>query len=449
MRTKSLRLPPVLAAFGLIILITGCASYQDDARGRVVESVIRDSITITYDVAFKRRDIDSAALQLLPGSSGIYFAEEARIKDSLIRSLGDSLACCHTPLTWLFPWTRASSADRLERLFKDTLNCWWMNLPYKTVDSISKFAQIDSLRRRSVPCSWAEEAAGVDTVLQADSIIYRRDKQQGLGHPEAAGRLAYWLPGRKVPERYCLKIYAPAANKNRASGDISIWDGIIPPRPTTATFDFDEHGGMVGMAGGIGVSRFDRAARLGVSEDHSSSASLVIGFLYYSPTTIYQFSIQGYGGLDSTRQDPGLFSVLFGARHYLGRRNSIGPSLLGALEYSSFTGGEGSGVVEHGCVGAALGTGYETDFDRATYIYHTGQGGYHELEILIGLKAFQQAKAGFKLNVLRGGGIRFAALQAYMENRVDPGTMAFHNRRPFLVQALICSGLVTGWFVAR
>ena len=296
---------------------------------------------------------------------------------------------------------------------------------------------------------WTAESKGIDTVLQGDSVVYRSVEQQGSHNRRAVGRLVYWLPGRKVPEGYGLKIYAPATNKGKAAKIVSIWNGIIPRRPTTSTYRFREDGGWIGMAGGFGVSTFNGREMPGVGSGHTYLLSLGLGFLYYSPTTTYQFSGQGYGGPDSTGQNPGLLSVQFGARYYLKRRNSIGPSLLGALEYSSFTGGKGSGIIEHGGVGVALGTGYETDFDRATYIYHTAQGGYHEFEILIGLTAFQQGKAGFKLDVLRGGGIRFAALQAYMENRVDLRTMVFHNRRPFLVQAMICSGLVAGWFLAR
>jgi hypothetical protein len=444
---KILTLLLVLAPIGFVVIFAGCESYRNSITGHVNESVAGDSLIIKYDISYRIRDIDSVALQLLPDSWDVNYPEEVRIRDSLIRSLGDSLRCCREP-GWSVSTRTSDSSGERPALVKDTLACWWYTLSINAVDSILKIAQIDSLRRRSVPCWWQVEGASVDTAIQADSIIYR--SRDGLGNyrTRSTGRLVYRLAGKRVPTAYCLKIFVPTNGANWFLEPNPIWKGIIPRRPTIWRYPFREHGRYVGMEGGIGASKFDRGGIRGSSHDHTYMPFLGIGFLYYCPTTIYQFSGQLFG-IDSTGEPPSLTSSFLGLRYYLCGRNSIGPSILGGLEYTNFIRGTGSERIEKNDLGAAVGIGYENSFDRATYIYHSGQGGYHELEVLVGMTAIQQGKAGLKLSIQRGGGIRFATIQAYMENRIDFRTMVLHSRRSLLVQALIYSGLAAGWLLVN
>lgn len=201
------------------------------------------------------------------------------------------------------------------------------------------------------------------------------------------------------------------------------------------------------MAGGIGASKFSHSGLNTGHSDLDHMPALTIGLSYYSPLTIYQISGE-LCGLDSSGSTPSLGTLSpLGIRHFPFGRNSAGWSIYGAAEFTEFEAHTKYANIDRNNFGFEIGIGYDTDFDRFTYSYHTAQGGYHELELLVGLVAIQQGKAGLKASLLKGEVIRFATVQVYLENRILFETMELHRPRSLLTQALIYAGMLTAWFL--
>jgi hypothetical protein len=318
------------------------------------------------------------------------------------------------------------------------------------VISILAKGPLDSLRKLSIPCTWGITDTSRDTILQADSILYRKSVDSEKGGPRLTGTLNFHPLETVPPSAYCLKFYDADMDSFSLSIDPLkfLWKGIIPRRPRVKLFRFHEKGGSLGGAGGIGVSKFSGSGLVSANTATDYGLALTFGFLYYSPPAIYQISGELYG-VDTSANAPSLsaFTAL-GMRRYPFTRNSAGWSWYGALEFANFKAKSGTAVIDDSRFGLEIGIGYDTDFDRLTYSFHTCQGGYHEMEFLVGLVALQQGKAGLKASFLKGDAIRFATIQAYMENRVDFRTMELHYPRSLPVQALIYAGMIAVWALA-
>jgi hypothetical protein len=456
------------ALLAILILLNGCSLHKGNITGRADAILTGSKINVEYDFHVRGDNIDSVAFQLIPEfrRTSIQYESEDRVKDSLYRSLGDSLDCCHSGWAgFLLELIRNSRSDTLNPKISIAPLCWWTSSvdtstdkspvyisrsgdPTKGsryIDSVLKSVPLDSLRKISIPCSWKSAGTKYDKILQSDTILYRTNTVSKKGCPRLSGQFSYDASDNPPPQGYCLKVYGGNIEQSSIIYNPlpKIWEGIIPNRPQVSTFRFNEKGGFLGMAMGLGVSKF---SRFGLSTSNSVIdylKALSCGFSYYSPTAIYQFSGE-LRGMDRSGKKPrlGILSSL-GIRHYPFTRNSSGLSWYGAIEFSEFKAREVE--IDNSDFGFEFGLGYDTDFDRITYSYHTGQGGFHELEILVGLIAIQQGKAGLKASLLKSDIIRFATIQAYMENRVDFKTMELHNPRSLVTQALIYAGLITAW----
>ncbi|UCG60327.1 MAG: hypothetical protein JSV52_08300 [Candidatus Zixiibacteriota bacterium] len=312
-------------------------------------------------------------------------------------------------------------------------------------------APLDSLRKISIPCAWGKNETIVTPAWSTDSVIYRAAGFADEKPIRIKGGVTYALAGNSRPEFYTLKLYG-----QNSDNEISLpypenilWAGIIPPRPMTRRFRFGEKGGFLGMAGGLGVSKFvnDRFTASNSGTDYMPD--LMLGLLYYSPSAVYQASFE-LNGVDSSGRVPSLSTASpLGVRYYPFSRSSQGFSFHGASEFTFFEAQVGGQKIEDNEFGAEVGVGYDTDFDRLTYSYHTAQGGYHEVELLIGITALQQGKAGLKASVLTGDKIKFATIQAYMENRLDFETMIFRNPRSLRARVAALAGLIGLWFIVQ
>ncbi len=261
----------------------------------------------------------------------------------------------------------------------------------------------------------------------------------------ANGQLTLPLNGTVLPEAYCVKTYGESERELTPPLNV-IWAGVVPPRPMTRVYRCKEEGKGLGLAGGIGLQRFDRDG-LPFQEGVSSNASIHFGILYYTPSTQYQVFGE-VDGLDSTGTNPSIgTSSPLGIRHYPFTRSTDGFSCYGGLEGTFLCARKDRTQYDVNDLGLELGIGYDTDFDRLTYSYHTGQKGFHEIELFVGFQALQQAKVGVKLKYLYGDVIRASMLQLYMENRFWIETMERYNRRPLLLQAALYAGMAAAWAV--
>ncbi len=465
-----IRLIVLLAVLVACSYLNSCAPHTIKITGQVEAFPASDTLSVEYDIHVRGNDIDSIAIQLLPkfNHRSVWYEVESRVKDSLYRSLGDSLDCCFTQLRGrLISQLRDSLSDTAEILPTTPPLCWWIptpdtsanNLPYPPlpyyssmyrmayIDSILESGHLDSLRKLSIPCTWGTADTSHDTILQSDSILYRKGINPENDGLRVTGTLNYFPFDRVQPSAYCLKLYIANMEQSDFFIDplVSLWEGIIPRRPRTKLYRFQEQGGFLGMAGGMGISKFSRSDLASANTSTDFMPAFTIGFSYYSPSAIYQFSGELFG-TDSSRNVTSLSTISpLGIRHYPFTRNSAGWSWYGAVEFTTFKAESGTGAIEDKSFGLEIGVGYDTDFDRITYSYHTNQGGYHEMEFLAGLVALQQGKAGLKVSFLKGNIIQFATIQAYMENRIDFQTMEFHRSHSLPVQALIYASIIAVW----
>ncbi len=447
-------------------LAAGCSTHKPKFRGSVELRPTGNSVTVDYDLHIKAEHIDSIAIQLLPERDYrlVTHETETRIRDSLYWSLSSDADCCFD--FGLFWWDMISRApDSVAENFRDMNYCWWceffdealtmeptpfcprigLNQSPWFIDSVLEVTSLDSLRRVSVPCTWQDcepDSAHQPPPYQSDLVVYRADDASG-GEVAADGQLTLPLNSTVLPEAYCVKAYGEAERELAPPLDV-IWAGVVPPRPMTRLYRFEEEGKGLGMAGGIGLQSFDRSG-LPSQEGISNNVSIHFGILYYTPSTQYQVFGE-VDGLDSSGTNPSIGSFTpLGVRHYPFTRSTDGLSMYGGLEGTFMRARKEGQSYDVNDFGAELGLGYDTDFDRLTYSYHTGQEGFHEVELLVGFQALQQAKVGVKLKCLYGDVIRVSTLQLYMENRLDYETMERHNRRPFLLQAALYAGMAAAW----
>ncbi|MBU0984604.1 MAG: hypothetical protein KKA42_12075 [candidate division Zixibacteria bacterium] len=468
-RTRYLAIVPALTA---LLLSTGCSINRRAITGQVEARQSHDTLTIQYDISVRDGDLDSVAIQLLQDYNRRLVRYDAldRVRDSLYRSLGDSLDCCFPMIleSLLLPGQPVRSLDSAE--YNDLLSrtCWWMLPPSRIeagvprtffgshilipghntyIDSIIARGPLDSLRKHSIPCSWSLDTGPQHTDIQTDSILYRRNPDSVQNNRRFTGTLQFDTYQAALPEAYCIKYYGGSGSRaNRHANPLrTIWEGVLPPEPQIRMYRFREEGGFVGMAGGLGASTFSRGGLPSTHAGTDRMPALTIGFLYYSPSTIYQVSAE-MCGMDSTGEVPalGTFSPI-NIRHFPFTRNSRGLSAYGGLEFTAFKADVDFAEINNHRFGLELGAGYDTDFNRLTYSYHTNQGGYHEVELLVGMVALEQGKAGVKLSFLQGDLIRFATIQAYMENRIGFETLEFRRPLSLPAQALVYAGMITAW----
>ncbi|MDD4051384.1 MAG: hypothetical protein PHR28_05730, partial [candidate division Zixibacteria bacterium] len=380
----------ILACFGLSC-ISGCSIHRQYLSGEVTSRVKNDTLVITYDIHIKNPAIDSVAFQLLPTgdtrgrvSYEVYYASEERVKDSVYRSLGDSLPCCIDLPRSLISDIRRTRKEGKTGGPDTTRICWWNTLsypnldtifgppfssPYHTsykplVDSILQVASLDSLRKMSVPCWWKRwDFRGtefyIDTVLQADSVIFNREAgsfvdlfgrvQQSNGSIiSMRGQLRYPVTGYREPARYALKYYAKNDNDTIAPfrNDLSngqyarqkVWGGVIPPRPKTEIYRSAESGNMLGMSGGIGGAKndiFALSSRPAII-DPNYGFSLAWGVMYYTPHFIHtiDFDLLNSASTGDSGVANDLGSVLLSTRYHPLRTVSRGPLFTAGFGYS-------------------------------------------------------------------------------------------------------------------
>ena len=489
----------------ILSAISGCSIHRPYLSGEVTSRVKNDTLIIKYDIHIKNPAIDSVAFQLLPTddskgrvSYDVYYASEERVKDSVYRSLGDSLPCCiDLPFQMLRAIRKGTAVGTASRLDTNSL-CWWNTLSspktdsilesinpnifcllcYKLlVDSVLKVASLDGLRKISVPCGWRYRASSgpeshIDTILQADSVIFGRDpkvidrcfgrvQESNSSAVSMQGQLRYPVNGYQEPVQYALKYYAMNDNDTIAPfrNDLSdgryarqkVWGGVIPPRPKTEVYRFAESGNMLGMLGGIGGAKNDIFAlpsRPAITEPNYGF-SLAWGVMYYTPHFIHTLEWELLNGASSNESEgaTNLNSVLLATRYHSRRAVSRGPLFTAGFGFSDLS-------MNHDKVELAgdeafdlrVGAGYETSFDRIEYAYHTAHGGYHRFDLLVGIAALTQGKAGLKWSLLTGDRVRTSALELYMENRFFSETMRnLCNSRPLIVQAALYAGIIAGW----
>lgn len=473
----------------ILIVISGCSLHRPYLSGDVTSETKNDTLTITYDIHIKNPDIDSVAFQLLPADSpaggvhrNIYYASEERVKDSIVRSLGDSLPCCFD-----FPGSdlrgpRGTAREGATGVLDTNRLCWWQRVSYPipVIDSILAAGPLDSLRKVSVPCGWTylasrDPEAHIDTILQADSVIYvcspnALDRLAGRTHGSDGstismqGRLRYPIADHRESVPYALKIYS-RNNIDDTDAIIyssvvwaddqyvreKIWRGVIPARPETKTYATAESGNMLGMLGGIGAVKNDLFAlpsRPAVTEPRYGF-SLDFGVMYYTPHFIHavDFALLNSESPDDSGGANNLGSVILSTRYHPRRAVSRGPYLAAGCGYSDLSADHDKKELSgEDAFDLRLGGGYETSFDRIEYAYHIAHGGYHRFDLLVGMAAMAQGKAGLRWSLLTGDQIRTSAIGVYMENRFFDDTMRdLFNRRSLLAQAALYAGMIAGW----
>jgi len=474
----------------ILIVISGCSLHRPYLSGEVTSETKNDALTITYDIHIKNPDIDSVAFQLLPADSpargvhrNIYYASEERVKDSIVRSLGDSLPCCFDFPGSDFRGLRGTAREGATGALDTNRLCWWQRVSYPIpeIDSILAAGPLDSLRKVSVSCGWKylasrDPEAHIDTILQADSAIFSSAIDDHEFRPERIqksngsavsmrGRLCYPVKGYREPARYALKLYSgrktESADQVRRKAFVfpeqyareMIWKGVIPARPETKTYATAESGNMLGMLGGIGAVKndiFTLPSRPAVAEPRYGF-SLDFGVMYYTPHFIHavDFALLNSESPDDSGGANNLGSVMLSTRSHPRRAVSRGPYLAAGCGYSDLSADHDKKELSgEDAFDLRLGGGYETSFDRIEYAYHIAHGGYHRFDLLVGMAAMAQGKAGLRWSLLTGDQIRTSAIGVYMENRFFDDTMRdLFNRRSLLAQAALYAGMIAGWAV--
>ncbi|UCC43811.1 MAG: hypothetical protein JSU65_11910 [Candidatus Zixiibacteriota bacterium] len=429
-------------------------------RGNVETYEINDTVVLNYDFRVKRRGIDSIALQVTPVSSWTAWNKAVdSLVDSILKSRGDSIPLCNDACIGCLRLSLcrrpASDSNYCDSIIAslDPPVCWWSLMGRVGVDSVLATTPIGMLRLMSIPRSWLWERLEqldevVDSNMQADSIIYR--KVDGVKYPQVRGSLRYTTRWRLIPQRYWVRVYSTefGGRSRYLYGLPMVWDDLFPKTPVSERFEFTEQGNGLGGFFAIGGGKLSRAHLPSPLRNRYPiwGGNCEIGFSYYATKRIYDigFRFRGHeGGADDTLR---LYETSIPAvHHYLGKRVMSGLSVLTALELSELQLQQGSTRIGREEWGVQLGLGYDTHFDRLTYSYHTVHGGYHHLELLVGYQAIQQGKVGLKLSVRYGELVRTSSLQFYMQNRVDPTTMALRNPRTLVEQLLMYAGMTAIW----
>jgi len=458
----------ILGAAGLGMV--GCSGPRGGMLGRLEYTRIQDSLRVDYNLRlpFKGTEVDSVAIQIRPGGPGgsIWYEADRRVKDSLYRTLGDSLECCVPAKGLTRRGEEAPDSGQTPRMQP----CWWTEWPdsvqtheippwssslvppaYRVHEQVLPTGEaLDSLRRRSIPCwwGWSYVDSRIDTALQRNEIIYRKGDAPRRGRIKSKGTLTRPLKSPNDPETYCVLLYLPGENHPRFSSfqepPGGLWDGILPAGPRTLTYRFNDHGKGIGMCGGVGAVSLASGTPYG-NEGEEYDGNLNVGLLYYTPSTVYEISAELYG-LDTTESNISLTDfTLMGVRHYPYTAPSRGLSYYGAVEVLKYQEQVESNTFNRTRGSTEFGIGYDTDYNRFTYSYHTGHGGFHELSCLVGYEAIQLGKGGMKLSYLRGPNVRMAVIQLYMENRIDFRTMMLPRPGSFPDQLIVWGGMIAGW----
>lgn len=491
--------------------LSGCRTYRTYVTGTVDAEISEQSLAIKYDLQIKDSLVDSVALQVLtPGNNRkiIYWPEE-RVKDSLYDLLGDSIRCCFDLyITSLKSFGIVIPPPAIKH---DTSNghiCWWTEI-YKNIESDSvltidttqkstwvntstftgspiyghllfklykskidskmKLIPLDSLMKISVPCRWEHGDLdrfvenGLDTILQADSIIYscneisqtnmsNRSQKNRKNRIKFKGTLKYHLSDSTVPEYYSIKVYDKKHGEIVRHIDPPVWDDVFPKRPLSEKFRFAEYGWSLGALGGLGITKFNLSnTPIPVySKKQKIDLNLTAGISYYGPRVLLSTdaTFNGVSPPDTTSNRLSLISSSIPRiSFYPFTRTSYGLSILMAFRYSTYEIKEDDNYYTNQGYGFKIGMEYETYFDRVGYSYHTNHGGYHQIDLLIGYEAIRQGKVGLKGSILFGNQIRLASLQLYMENRIWPSFIKPYSKRTFLTQSLIYAGMIAGWAI--
>ena len=456
-------------------LLSGCSFVSPHMDGEIEATRIRDTLYVSYDVHSYSGEIDSIALQLLPGgrSTDVVYAAEERVKDSLYKSLGDSIPCCrHYLIARAIAKAKGVTVDSLEHLDGIPV-CWGteplagsrFDLPFspmivypvnKNAEVFANTDNLDSLRRISVPCSWAvyDSIAGIDRGIREDSVLFRMTADRNQAGNSSSGVLRYFYNEFRGESSYCLKVYG-VDDRYPSDGSLyypAVWRGVLPNRPEVNKYQFEDRGRMLGMMGGVGIASFDipDSPHWHFAVDKDAQILLSGGILYYMPSAILGSFFELYGMSDSASNYSGgnLQSVTpLSVRYYPGSKSSYGASFYGGIEYASHEYSEDAYQHSDKGWGVEIGTAYESYYDRLAYSYHTEVGGFHEFELLLGMNATQKGKAGFKLTYLHGPEVRFAGLQAYMENRFFSDTLEPHRPRSRLLTVALWAGMAAGWML--